>query len=60
MSALAVTAVALVVVTLAALRTSREIPPTLRSVERLRGDLQPALVRVRTERDRAARLTDRG
>ncbi len=59
LAAVAITVIALVVVTRAALAASRSVDPTLRSIDRLRGDLQPALVRVRAERERAAQLRQR-
>ncbi len=59
LTAVVLTAVALVVVTRAALAASRSVDPTLRAIDRLRGDLQPALVRVRAERERAAQLRHR-
>ncbi len=50
---LAVTTVAIVVVLLAAGRTARQVRPTTRSIDQLRRELAPALVVVRTDRQRA-------
>jgi hypothetical protein len=57
--ALFVTATSMLAVLAAAARTRREVDPTLRALSRLRGDLAPALLVVRSDRDRAGRLRER-
>lgn len=54
--ALAVTLTSIAAVILATARARGEIDPTLRSLDRLRADLRPALVAVRADRDRSRRL----
>ncbi len=54
--ALVVALAAIAVVIVAAARAQREIDPTLRSLHRLHGDLRPALVVARDDRDRSRRL----
>jgi hypothetical protein len=50
--ALAVTTLCIVAVLLATVRARREVEPTLRALDALRRDLQPALVRIRADHER--------
>lgn len=54
--ALALTAVAVLIVLGAAARTRREVGPTLGALSRLRAEMQPAVVVVRSDGARARRL----
>lgn len=57
--ALFVTATSVLVVLAASVRTHREVGPTVDALARLRGELAPALVVVRSDRERAAQLRER-